>query len=112
MLSDDEDYVSQSGKQFGLPGNQTQANPLFAEVDEVSITGIFRIEFSSPVFMIKPDVLKQKKRFDVQVVWKNSMYIEEPKVAPIFTWKVVNITESFIDVNIKFSEPLLISQGS
>jgi hypothetical protein len=112
MLSDDSDYVRGSGKQFGLPGDQMQAAPLFAEVEDVSITGIFRIEFSAPVFMIKGDVLKRKKRFEVGVVWKNSNYIEDPKTAPIFTWKVSNITDSFIDVNITFSEPLLISQGS
>lgn len=78
---------------------------------DISIVGIFRIKFSAPVFIIKPDVLKQKKRFDVKVEWKNEMYLEDPKSAPLFLWKVVNITESFVDVNITFGEPLLISQG-
>jgi len=78
MLSDDSDYVRGNGKQFGLPGNKTQTTPLFAEVDKVSLLGIFRIEFSAPVFMIKSDVLKRKKRFEVEVVWKNLNYIEDP----------------------------------
>lgn len=80
-------------------------------MEDISIVGIFKIKFSAPVFIIKPDVLKQKKRFDVKVEWKNEIYLDDPKSAPLFLWKVVNITESLIFVNITFSEPLRISQG-
>lgn len=62
--------------------------------------------------MIKPEALTRNKRLDAKMVWKNEEYINDPKSAPEYTWKVYNVTETSIDLNITFARPLLISQGS
>ena len=61
MLSPESDYVKGSGKQITL--EEQKGDPLYVDIRDVDITGGFKLKFSEPVFMIKPAVLKSKKRF-------------------------------------------------
>lgn len=44
-------------------------------------------------------------------MWSKTDFVEDPSSAPKYTWKILNVTETFIDVNITFASPLEISQG-